>query len=143
MKHEIERFAAAAFFAVCAAFAGGCFSIEKGMVKSTGEEHVLASNYGWYLFHFIPLACGNASSDPLLPSVLFRNDVTHDKVQARFMQYAESRGCGTKDLSYTTRESVMLEIPGFGTTLPIPYLVTYREVQLSGMLCDGAEGTAE
>ena len=39
-----------------------------------------------------------------------------------------------EDLAYTTRESVMLEIPGINTTLPIPYLLTYREVQLSGVL---------
>ena len=40
----------------------------------------------------------------------------------------------------------MLEIPGINLPLPIPYLLTYREIQLSGVLeepSDGAEKGAE
>ena len=116
------------------AVVAGCFSIEKAVVGSTGEEHVLVSNYGWYLFHFLPVACGNASQGAALPSVFFRDDVTLDKVQDRFMRHAQEEGREVLGLSCVSRESVMLELPGFGTTLPIPYLVTYREVQLSGTL---------
>lgn len=63
----------------------GCFSIDSADVPQTGEEHVHVANYGWYLFNIVPLACGNAAEDPNLPSIFFRNDVTMDKVQQRFM----------------------------------------------------------
>lgn len=112
----------------------GCFSIETGAMDSVDREHLLVSNYGWYLFHFIPLASGNANRDPLLPWVMFRNDVTMEKIQTRFMDYAGEHGGVDKvdNLAYTTRESVMLELPGLNLPLPVPYLLTYREIQLSG-----------
>ena len=122
---------AVALAAMCLA---GCFSLEKARVKSIDKEHVLVSNYGWYLFHFIPIACGNASLDAWTPWVFFRDDVTLDKVQGRFMLHAKGEGCTAEDMIYETKESVMLEIPGLNTPLPIPYLLTYREIQLSGLL---------
>ena len=124
--------------AICLASAAlclaGCFSLERAEIKNVNGEHVLASNYGWYLFHFIPLVCGNANSNAWTPWAMFRDDVTLDKTQNRFMRHAEGQEMEVEDLAYTTRESVMLEIPGMNTTLPIPYLLTYREVQLSGVL---------
>lgn len=110
----------------------GCFSLDRGRFIRSDEEHVLVSNYGWYLFHYFPLACGNANKDRWLPWVMFRNDVRMDKIQGRFMDYAGARKA--RDLAYTTRESVMLEIPALNLPLPIPYLLTYREIQLSGVL---------
>lgn len=131
---DTGRTFAASCLACAALCLAGCFSLEKAEIKNVNGEHVLASNYGWYLFHFIPLVCGNASHDAWTPWVMFRNDVTMDKVQSRFMRHAEGQGLEVEDLAYTTRESVMLEIPGMSTALPIPYLLTYREVQLSGVL---------
>lgn len=113
----------------------GCFSIESGYIASTGDEHVLVSNYGWRLFHFIPLACGNADDDAFLPFVLFRDDVTMDQVQRHFFKYVEGKGNVTvDDLSYQTHESVLFTIPGSDISIPIPYLVSYKEIQLSGIL---------
>ena len=120
----------------------GCFSIERGLVRATGEEHVLTSNYGWYLFNCIPIACGNTNTDPMLPWVIFRNDVTMEKIQSRFMAYVNGMKKNVKDLAYTSYDSVMLEIPGSNIPVPIPYLLTYRELQLSGVLTDRKE-TAE
>ena len=120
---------------LCATFClTGCFSIESGTFARAHSEHVLVSNYGWYLFHFIPVACGNASEDRWLPWAMFRDDVTMEKIQTRFMNYAEQNGGVTNvhNLAYTTRQSVMLELPGLDLPLPIPYLLTYRETQLSG-----------
>ena len=122
--------------ALCVTFClTGCFSIDSGTLVRTGDEHVLVSNYGWYLFHFIPIANGNANKNRWLPWVMFRDDVTMDKVQSRFMDYAHERGKhDIHDLAYTTRESVMLEFPGLNLPLPVPYLITYREIQLSGVV---------
>ena len=123
------------FAALCATFClTGCFTLDSADVRSTGDEHVCVGNNGWYLFHFIPLACGNASDDPLAPWVLFRNDVTMDKIQRRFMNYAKFYGKIPRDMSYYTQESVLFEIPGTDLPIPIPYILTYKEIQLSGVL---------
>ena len=114
---------------------GGCFTIERAKLLRNDEEHVLVSNYGWYLFHFIPVACGNANENRWLPWVHLRDDVTMDKIQRRFMMLADDSDEELKYPTYTTYESVMLEIPGLNLPLPIPYLLTYREIQLSGVIC--------
>ena len=138
---RITSIATACILAGVAFCHAGCFRLQRARIRSTDQEHVLVTNYGWYLFHFIPIACGNASLDAWTPWVLFRDDVTLDKVQGRFMLHARGEGCTAEDMIYETRESVMLEIPGLNTPLPIPYLLTYREIQLSGMLTkDKAEG---
>ncbi len=120
--------------AVAAVLLSGCFSLKRGEIGTSGIEHVLVSNYGWKLFHFIPLVCGNAANDPFFPCVFFRNDVTMDKIQNRFMQYANGQGKIAEGLVYTTQESVMIKLPGMDIAIPIPYLVTYQEIQLSGIL---------
>ena len=112
----------------------GCFTIQRAKIKSTDKEHVYVANYGWYLFHAVPVACGNANRDRWLPWVMFRDDVTMDKVQGRFMEYANGQRMGVEDLCYTVTDSVMLSIPGIDLPIPVPYLLTYREVQLSGTL---------
>ena len=126
-------------FLLAALFLAGCFSIERGQVRTTGEEHILVSNYGWYLFNCIPLASGNTNPDPIFPWVIFRNDVTMEKVQTRFMGYVNGMKKDAKNLTYTSYDSVMFEIPGSNIPVPIPYLLTYREIQLSGVLIDKKE----
>ncbi len=113
----------------------GCFTIDRAAVPTTDEDHQLVGNYGWYLFHVIPLACGNASEDAWFPWVLFRNDVRMNKVQTRFMKEAEK--CGkpkASNLAYITHEQVLFEVPGLNFPIPLPYFITYREIQLSGIL---------
>ena len=113
----------------------GCFSIESKRLPSTGEQHVLVSNYGWTLFNCIPLLCGNAlpEEERLLPWVLFRNDVTLEKVQENFSRFAKSQEKEITNLVYRNDNKVLLNIPG-DIPLPIPYILCYREVQLSGVL---------
>lgn len=112
----------------------GCFSLDTAVLPKTGDEHVMVSNYGWFLFKRIPLACGNSSRDRILPWVLFRNDVTMKKIQQRFMDHARGSGKTASDLNYYTSDSVMFEVPGLNFPLPIPYLLTFKEIQLSGVL---------
>ena len=120
---------------VCAASGlAGCFTLDSADVHSTGEEHVCVGNRGWYLFNLVPLACGNAAEEPFMPWMFFRNDVTMDKIQKRFMDYANFYGKKPKDLTYHTEESVLFEIPGTDFPIPVPYLLTYKEIQLSGVL---------
>ena len=112
----------------------GCFTLDTADIHTTGEEHICVGNSGWYLFNFIPLACGNASENPMMPWVFFRNDVTMDKIQHRFMSYANFYGKKPRDMCYYTQESVMFEIPGTDFPIPLPYILTYKEVQLSGVM---------
>lgn len=112
----------------------GCFSLDTAVLQKTGEEHVVVSNYGWYLFGYIPLACGNAAHNPCLPWMLFRDDVTMEKIQSRYMRYAKDRAKTPHELNYYTNDTVMFTIPGLNFPLPIPYILTYKEVQLSGVL---------
>ena len=112
----------------------GCFTLESASIRATGEEHIHVANEGWYLFHKYPLVCGNADKNGFLPFVFFRNDVKMDKLQERFFDYANEHGKKNKDMNYLTSESVLFEIPGLSFPLPIPYLLTQRTIQLSGVL---------
>ncbi len=124
------------FYCLClAACLTGCFSIDRVRVPYSEDDHQLVGNYGWYLFHVFPLACGNASEDAIFPWVLFRNDVTMDKIQSRFMKAAADAGKPkASNLTYTTHEQVLFEPPGVNYPMPLPYFITYREIQLSGIL---------
>jgi hypothetical protein len=113
----------------------GCFSVDAAKLDAkSGEEHVVVRNYGWTLFKYIPTVCGNASEDAWLPWSFFRNDITMDKVQKRFFDYARRRGKSATELKYTDYDTVMFNIPIVQYPLPIPYLLCYREIQLSGNL---------
>ena len=127
-----------AVFGILAAsfLSGGCFSIQHSSIDSTGEEHVFVSNYGWYLFGgVVPVACGNAAENASIGFVLFRDDVTMDKIQRRFMEYADKADKNEIDnLSYHNYATVLFDIPGLDIPFPIPYIITYKEIQLSGVL---------
>ncbi len=120
---------------VATAFAlSGCFSIQSTRLSRGGEENVHIANFGWYLFDCVPLATGNADKSSRFPTVFFRNDVTMDKIQSRMRDYAEENGKEIHDLAYHNHDSVLLNVPGLDFPLPIPYVLTYREIQLSGVL---------
>jgi len=106
----------------------GCFTVDTATIKSTGSEHVVMRNYGWKLFDWIPLFSGNADPDSSMGCAFFRDDVTMDKIQARFVKYAEGRKIDCP--VYDVNDTVILSVLG----IPIPYIVTYKEIQLSGTM---------
>jgi len=114
----------------------GCFSLDTAVLEVDGREHIVASNYGWSLFNCIPLFCGNANDDGkrVSPWAFFRDDVTMEKVQSRLLEHAKSEGKDAEELVFHNYDSVLMWIPMAGISLPIPYLVCYKEVQLSGVL---------
>jgi hypothetical protein len=114
----------------------GCFSIDAvhSDLHNEKREHVVVRNYGWILFNCIPLVCGNATENSFMPWAFFRNDITMDKVQGRFANYASRRGKKAYDLKYTDYDTVLFNLPMLQYPLPIPYLICYRELQLSGNL---------
>lgn len=124
---------------------GGCFSMEtasnaalRNSCSGTGPEapieHVMVSNYGWYLFNCIPLACGNANHNASWPWIFFSDHVNSILLHDRLMEYASSNDANISDLVFSRNEEVLFDVPGSDIPFPIPYLVCYREIQFSGIL---------
>jgi len=133
-----------------AVFSHGCFSFEKSNMKfsdkpiaklhehgGTPDEHVFASNYGWYLFNVMPIVCGNAREGAVFPWSFFCNEVDETVIQNRITSYAAERGCDVADINIFNNEQVLLDI--YSIPVPIPYVCCYREMQISGVLVKPAK----
>ena len=123
----------------------GCYSMDISSNKAISHpssssnevaraEHVVVSNYGWYLFNAIPLACGNADRDAKFPWKFFRNHVTSSLLHDRMMEYARKQGADVGELTFFRDEQVFFSIPGSQFPVPIPYVLCFREIQFSGVL---------
>ena len=134
-----------AFLLAGAAVLAGCYSMDvattdslKGAALSSADgrpmEHVVVSNYGWYLFNWIPLACGNATPGALFPWKFFSNQVTSDLLHDRMMAHAAALNADVKELVFFRDEKVTFDLPGTNFPIPIPYVLCYREIQFSGVL---------
>ena len=124
---------------------GGCYSMDVGtnaalqnseLVEGVDKpiEHVLISNYGWYLFNCIPLVCGNATPGESFPWIFFTDHVNPILLHDRMMTYANSKNANVKNIMFTRDEKVFFEVPGTEIPCPIPFFVCYQEIQLSGVL---------
>ena len=105
----------------------GCFTVDTAKVQGQ-NEHVVMNNYGWKFFNWIPLICGNASENASMGSALFRDDVTMEKIQARFAKHANGREIDC--MVYDVNDTPFIYVFG----IPIPYLITYKEITLSGTM---------
>ncbi len=102
-------------------------------------EHVVVSNYGWYLFNRFPIACGNATPGASFPWRFFSNQVSSRLLHERMMSYAAARKANVNDLVFFCDEQVFFNVPGSQFPLPIPYVLCFREVQFSGVLTPSGE----
>lgn len=122
----------------------GCFSLETTPLgdasnrtiqlhgdKARASEHVVVSNFGWYFFNRWPIVCGNARVDRWAPWRFFRNDVDENVLQRRLMDYAAARECDVRDLMIFNNAEVLMSIGAGGVSLPLPYVISYRELQYS------------
>ena len=107
------------FLAGAALCLSGCMSTEVSTSETCGVRHIVVSDYGWKLFNCIPL---------------FRSDITMKRVQDELMSEASRRGAVATDLVYHNDDAVMFNIPLVGFSIPVPYVVCYKEIQLSGVL---------
>ena len=132
------------FLAGAVLFAG-CYSMDVATTSSLKEsalssvdgnpmEHVVVSNYGWYLFNWIPLACGNATPGAFFPWKFFSNQVSSDLLHDRLMAHAASKNADVRDLTFFRDEKVIFDLPGTNFPIPIPYVLCFREIQFSGVL---------
>ena len=124
--------------------AAGCFSLETSPLgddaghsielfgnDAQATEHVVASNFGWYFFNRWPIVCGNAHVDRWTPWRFFRNDVDENVLQRRLMDHASEHGCDVKGLHIFNNAEVLMSIGVGGVSLPLPYVISYRELQYS------------
>ena len=100
------------------------------------REHVVVSNYGWYLFNVIPLVCGNARKDARFPWAFFRDEVTTDIVHNRLTDYTSQKNCTLAELNLYVNDSVLFELPGTSIPIPMPYVLCYKERLVSALLMD-------
>ena len=119
-------------------------SVAQGKATTGGQasrrpEHVVVSNYGWYLFNRIPLACGNTSPDAFFPWAFFSNQVSSSLLHDRMMSYAAATNANVKELAFFRDEQVFFNIPGTQFPVPIPYVLCFREIQFSGVLTPRSE----
>ncbi|MBP5510948.1 MAG: hypothetical protein J6Z49_08525 [Kiritimatiellae bacterium] len=104
-----------------------------------GEEHIVISNYGFYLFNCIPIVTGNA--DPLNPTgtTLFSDEVTLDKIQRVLMQEVKQRKCQVTNIQPLCESTCYFSaIPYIGNTLGIFW---YKTAQVSATLVNPAESS--
>ena len=133
-------------------FLAGCFSLETADLKNVNgatvsmhehggqpEQHILVSNYGWYLFNRLPIVCGNARKGAKFPWAFFYNDVDETVIQDRLTDYAAERGCDVVDITMFNSEQVLLDI--YSVPVPIPYICCYKEMQISGVMVKRPDGT--
>ena len=125
-------------------FAAGCFSLETSPLgdgagraielygnAEEASEHVVVSNFGWYFFNRWPIVCGNAHAERTFPWRFFRNDVDENVLQRRLINYAVARNCDIRDLHIFNNAEVLMSIGVGGVSLPLPYVISYRELQYS------------
>ena len=97
----------------------GCMSTEVAKSDVCGTEHIFVSDFGWKLFNWIPL---------------FRSDITLERVQKEVMAESNRRGKVATDLTLHAYDKVTFDIPLVVITIPIPYIICYHEIQVSGVL---------
>ena len=72
--------------------------------------------------------------DRWAPWRFFRNDVDENVLQRRLIDYACARECDVADLHIFNNAEVLMSIGVGGVALPLPYLISYSELQYSCLL---------
>lgn len=111
-------------------------SLAYGDERGRIVEHYQARNYGWYLFGSIPLVCGDRDEDNNGTFVFFSDQVRMELLTEDFNQRV--RETNTRPACVTTldRDMIAFEVPGLSIPLVLPYVLCYREVQLSALLLE-------
>ena len=114
----------------------GCFTVDSAssaLLEPDADEHVIVRNYGWNLFGVIPLVCGNADVDSIWGSTFFMDEVTPEVVHGVLARHAEETGCDIRDFQlFHDRKALFVPLSiGY---IPIPWIVQYKEVDVSATL---------
>ena len=121
---------------VFASLMSGCFTVDSGtsaLLAPDADEHVIVRNYGWNLFGFIPLVCGNADVDSFWGSTFFSDEVTLDVAHDVLARHAAAGGREIRDVVVLDDRQALF-VPFSISYIPIPWIVQYKEVNVSATL---------
>jgi len=97
----------------------GCMTTEISTSEVTRQEHIYVRDYGWKLFNCVPF---------------FRSNISQDRVLKELLDSAAKRGKTAHNITFHNYDTIMLNVPLIVCTLPIPYVLCYKEFQVSGEL---------
>ena len=141
-----KSYLAAALVAVLAAVSG-CVSIDRCGAETLGGlsingtdakpvEHIVVSNFGYYLFNIFPLVSGNANPDRWFPILFFSDHVKLPKMQTLLAAEVQKRQ-GVEIAELTSNYDAA---PCFSVSLDpkslLGLLFCYREIQVSAVLVE-------
>ena len=115
----------------------GCFTLdcaESPLLAPDSDAHVVVRNYGWNLFGFIPLVCGNADIDSFWGSTFFKDEVTLEIAHGVLAQYVADSRCEIRDIMMMADRKALWAVPLFVVPISLPWVVQYKEVNISATL---------
>ena len=131
-----------------AVLVGGCTTVEisqpgslKGLdVKGAGgkaDRAIMLGNEGYFLFHCIPLVCGDVTWDAKKGGIVdeisfFSDELKGDRMAVAMFHYAESQNCDLVDLVINNKCESKIGL--FGLMDWFNTLVAYQGVTYSGVL---------
>jgi hypothetical protein len=131
------------FLLVLLLFGTGCVNVQKTSnaalhnlqvieAEGTPQEVITVSNYGYYLFNFLPLFCGNTQEGHIGNTVWFQNHVTLERTQGVMMREIKEQKPLVTNLQTHSYETCFFSvIPYIGNSLGI---VWYKQIDLSAVL---------
>lgn len=102
-------------------------------------EHYQIQNFGWYLFGSIPLACGDIDHDANIGFSLFHDLVRTDLLTDELNRRAQNIGAKPQCVATLNTDRITFQVPGTSFPLILPYIICYREVQISALMVKEAK----
>lgn len=121
----------------------GCYSLDvtkmPGQNATAGEQHIIVSNYGWYLFNTWPIISGNPQAANRASCRLFKNTVRLPLMQDKLMTYAKQHNTTVSDIQTDYRSTCMISLIPFLQNVAINVdttfgIIWYKEIQISATL---------
>jgi len=124
-------------------FGTGCVNVQKTsnaalynleILEEEGkpQEVITVSNYGYYLFNFFPIFCGNTMEGRIGNTVWFQNHVTLERTQGVMMREIKEQKPLVTNLQTHSYETCFFSvIPYIGNSLGI---IWYKQIDLSAVL---------
>ena len=115
----------------------GCFTLdcaEPPLLAPDADAHVVVRNYGWNLFGFIPLVCGNADVESIWGSTFFKDEVTLEIAHGVLSKYVADSGREICDIVVMADRKALWSVQLFVVHISLPWVVQYKEVNVSATL---------
>lgn len=111
---------------------GALYNLEILGTAGKAQEVITVSNYGYYLFNFLPIFCGNTMEGRTGNTVWFQNHVTLERTQSVMLREIKDEKPWVTNLQTHSYETCFFSvIPYIGNSLGI---VWYKQIDLSAVL---------